>query len=191
MDSDIQKHSAVTRRIAAVSIMTAVTVVFTYIVRIPIAPTRGYINLGDVAVYFTAFTFGPVTALIAGGLGTAVADLIAGYAQWAPITLVIHGLQGFVAGLLMRRVWRDSHGNEGLSSEMTARGRVMVPLAGICGTAVMVVLYFLAGALMAGPGAAAVEIPGNLIQNAVGVLGGAVLTKAVQKGYPPVREFCW
>ena len=59
-------------RIASLAILTALTAVFTYMVRIPIARTGGYLNLGDVIIYFTAFTFGPVSALVAGGLGTAI-----------------------------------------------------------------------------------------------------------------------
>ena len=80
--------------------LTAVTAVFTYLVRIPIAPTRGYLNLGDVAVYFSAFTLGPFTALLSGGLGTALADLLAGYPQWIPISMLVHGLQGLLAALV-------------------------------------------------------------------------------------------
>ena len=56
-------------RISTLAILTAATTVFTFAVHIPIAPTRGYLNLGDVAIYFSAFTFGPLTALISGVLG--------------------------------------------------------------------------------------------------------------------------
>ena len=72
-------------KVAVVAVLTAVVVVFTMIVRIPTA--KGYINLCDVAICFIAFTFGPWSAFIAAGLGTALADLFSGYAQWAPISL--------------------------------------------------------------------------------------------------------
>lgn len=173
-----------TRRIAAVAVLTAVTAVFTYIVRIPIAPTRGYINLGDVAIYFTAFTFGPWTAMLAGGLGPAIADLLAGYSQWAPITLVVHGLQGLAAGYLFRLVG----GREGGEHRRRALG---FALAGAAGTVIMTGLYLLSGSFMVGFGAAAVEVPGNLIQNAVGLAGGIILTAAVRKAYPPVSRYTW
>jgi len=173
-----------TRRLATVAVLTAVTAVFTYIVRIPIAPTRGYINLGDVAIYFSAFTFGPITALLAGGLGPAIADIIAGYSQWAPITLVIHGLQGLAAGYLFRVVSGRDRGEKGrIIAGYTAAGAV--------GTTIMVGLYLLAGGFMVGFGAALVEVPGNLIQNAVGLAGGISLTAAVRKAYPPVTRFSW
>ena len=122
-------------RIASIAIMTAVTMVFTYVVRIPIAPTRGYINLGDVAVFFTAFTFGPFTALISGGLGPAIADIVAGYSQWAPITFAAHGLQGFTAALIIKAL---------------ADRKIAVPAAGVAGMIAMVGLYLAGGTLYDG-----------------------------------------
>lgn len=74
-------------KVAMIAVLTAVVVVFTIVVKIPTA--RGYLNLCDVAVSFIALTFGPWTALLCGGLGAALADLISGYAQWAPISFQI------------------------------------------------------------------------------------------------------
>ena len=175
MNDNFEKKN-ISGRIAAVAIMTAVTMVFTYIVRIPVAPTRGYINLGDVAVFFTAFTFGPFTALISGGLGPAIADIVAGYSQWAPITFAAHGLQGLAAALVVKAL----------------SGRKLAEAAGgLAGMIVMVVLYLLGGAFMTGFAAAAVEVPMNILQNAVGILGGFVLSRAVKRAYPPVARLAW
>lgn len=171
-------------RISSVAVLTAVTAVFTLLVRVPIAPTRGYINLGDVAIYFTAFTLGPVTAMIAGGLGTGMADIIAGYPQWALISFFIHGIQGFAVGAIMRSGPDVEHAMQGRPV-----GRTIA--AGLAGTIIMVGLYFLAGATMSGFAAAAVEILGNIIQNAAGIGGGLLLSAAVKKAYPPVRDFYW
>jgi uncharacterized membrane protein len=168
-------------RIASLAILTAVTAVFTYVVRIPVAPTRGYLNLGDVAIYFTAFTFGPVTALVSGGLGTALADIISGYSQWAPISLLVHGLQGLVAGLLGGILRRSRRG--------VFNPYWLVGAAG--GTVIMCGGYLLAGTFMVGFGAALVELPGNLLQNLAGVAGGIPLAMAVLKAYPPVGEMRW
>ncbi len=169
-------------RIATVAVLTAVTAVFTYLVRIPIAPTRGYLNLGDVAVYFSAFSLGPLTALLSGGLGTALADLLAGYPQWIPISLLVHGLQGLLAALVA-------------AVPLKAGGRWPLPpawlAAGGVGTLVMCAGYFIAGAVMFGAGAALVELPGNLLQNVVGLAAGIPLSLAVRKAYPPVAELRW
>ncbi|MBN1834790.1 MAG: ECF transporter S component [Spirochaetales bacterium] len=168
-------------RIASLAVLTAVTAVFTYMVRIPVAPTRGYLNLGDVAIYFTAFSFGPVTALISGGLGTALADMISGYSQWAPISLVVHGLQGLVAGLIGGILGKGPR-------------RVFNPywlVGAAAGTVLMCGGYLLSGTFMVGFGAALVELPGNLLQNLAGIAGGIPLAMAVRRAYPPIGEMRW
>ncbi len=89
-------------RVASIAVLAAVTTVLTRVVQIPTTASN-YINLGDVAIVFTAIVFGPFSAALAGGLGTALADLLSGpYAFWAPISLVVHGLQGLVVGLIVR-----------------------------------------------------------------------------------------
>lgn len=174
-------------RVAVLAVLTAVTAVFTYLIRIPIAPTRGYLNLGDVAIYFTAFSFGPVSALVTGGLGTALADVLSGYAQWAPISLFVHGLQGCVAGLLaMVPISRKK--SPGKAWGALEPGWLLA-FAG--GTVVMCAGYLAAGTVMVGLGAALAELPGNILQNVAGVAGGIPLTLAVRKAYPPVRELRW
>jgi len=133
-------YNSISFKIASAAILTAVTVVMTIAVRIPIAPTRGYINLGDLAIYFTALSFGPVTALIAGGLGTAIADIISGFSQWAPFSFLIHGLQGLAVGLVLKLLLRREN-------------RFSVAISGIIvfsvGTLIMAGGYFAAGSLMA------------------------------------------
>jgi uncharacterized membrane protein len=175
-DANRSAETPAALRIATLAVLIAVSAVFTYMIRIPVAPTRGYINFGDVAVFFTAITFGPVTALISGGLGTALADIISGYAQWAPFSFLAHGLQGLVVALVVRQ----------------ARFH-FVPLAlgFLAGTVVMGGIYFLTGGFMVGFPAAATEIPGNILQNVAGVLIGAPLAMAVQKAYPPIDRYRW
>ena len=168
-------------RIASLAILTALTAVFTYMVRVPIARTGGYLNLGDVIIYFTAFTFGPVSALIAGGLGTAITDLISGYSQWAPISLLAHGLQGLVAGLIASIPWRG---------KVTTFNPFWLAAA-VAGTIVMAGGYLVAQILMLGIGAALFELPWNLLQNLIGVVGAIPLTIAVRQAYPPVTKLRW
>ncbi len=163
-------------KIASLAILIAVTAIFTAMIRIPTAPTRGYLNLGDVAIFFTAITFGPVTALIAGGAGTALADIISGYAQWAPYTFLAHGGQGLVIGLIIYA---------------RKPGFISLLLSFLGAVAVMAGTYFLTGGFMYGFAAAATEIPGNILQNVAGVLVGAPLAAAVKKAYPPVINYRW
>jgi len=162
-------------KIAAVAILTAVTALFTF-VRVPFAPTRGYFNLSDMAIFFSALTIGPFTALLAGGLGTALADIISGYPQWAPISFVVHGLQGLVIGLLARR-----------------GGVLNLSMGAAAGTVTMCTGYLLGGWLILGlgPGPALAEVPINLLQNLAGIIGGVSLHLAVKKAYPPIAGISW
>ena len=57
-------------------------------------------NLGDSMIFVTAIVFGRKYGLAAGGLGSALADILGGYATWAPWTLVIKGIEGNLAGML-------------------------------------------------------------------------------------------
>ncbi len=183
-------------RIATLAIMIAVTTLFTYIVRIPVAPTRGYINFGDVSIFFTAMIFGPVTAFITGGAGTAMADLISGYSQWAPFTFLAHGLQGLAIGLVIKagRQFASANNDEtgpAQRSGLRTPGILTLFTAFLAGTVVMAGIYFLTGGLMVGFAAAAVEVPGNILQNVAGVLVGTPLALAVWKAYPPIRFYTW
>ena len=170
-------------KIASIVILSAIVTIFTLVVRIPIAPTRGYLNLSDVAIFFVAFIFGPVSALVAGGLGTAIADLVGGYGQWAPISFVVRGLEGFLIGIVYNiLIKKDFRLNN-----IFLQGF----LCFLTGASVMVNGYFVAGIFMVGPGAALVEVPGNVMQALAGVVGGMSLAVAIKKAYPPVIHFKW
>jgi uncharacterized membrane protein len=91
---------------AFIALVTASTL----LIKIPVPVTQGYINLGDAAVIIAALLFGPRTGLIAGGIGLALADWLGGYAHWAPFTLIIKGLEGFLVGLIATR----ASGNQGI-----------------------------------------------------------------------------
>ena len=165
-------------KVAVVAVLTAVVVVFTMIVRIPTA--KGYLNLCDVAICFIAFTFGPWTAFIAGGLGTALADLITGYALWAPTLFAVHGVEGFLVALIVRQ-------KSGKAIPVFKK-----LLAGIVCIATVTLGYFvLAGIFISGFSVAAAEVPGNIAQSGVGVVLGLAVSYAVQRAYPPVRGLAW
>ncbi|HZJ88276.1 MAG TPA: ECF transporter S component [Sphaerochaeta sp.] len=167
-----KKHAL---RIAMTAVLTAVVVVFTLIIRIPTA--RGYLNLCDVAICFIALTFGPVIAFIAAGLGTALADLISGYAQWALISFVVHGLEGFLVALIVRKGKADT----------VTLGRKLLAGA-VCMVTVSLGYFVLSALTISTPAVALAEIPGNLLQSGVGFVLGLGVATAVKRAYPPVSS---
>ncbi len=96
------------RFIAMLSVFIAVVFVFTVLVAISIPATHGFWNVGEAGVYIVALIGGYVIGGVAGGVGSALADIFLGYAIYAPGTLVIKGAEGFVVGWLYRSLGRGA-----------------------------------------------------------------------------------
>jgi uncharacterized membrane protein len=156
-------------RLAMTAVMTAFVTVATFLIQIPNPPTRGYINVGDAMIFTTALTFGSYIGGVAGGLGSALADLWAGYGYFAPFTLIIKGFEGLVAGLI-------------------ADGRTFARdiLAVLAGGTVMITGYFLVESFILGYGmpVALTEVLGNTIQIIVGAIIGVPVSTLVRKRLP-------
>jgi uncharacterized membrane protein len=164
------------RTLASTGIMTALVVGLT-LIHLTTTPTGGYVHLGDIAVYFASFAFGPWIGMIAGGLGAGLADILSGYPSFAPLSLVVHGAQGFVAGWIASR---DPH---------LVRWPLLV-LAVLAGAAIVIGGYYAGESLipvLGGPAEALGEILGNLAQEAFGALG-IVVYIAVARAYPRIRQ---
>lgn len=146
-----------TKKLTLLAVLTALTVVLGFFFKLP-TPT-GVTTLLDVGIFFTTFYLGKKEGAIVGGLAAFLFDLIAGYPQWMFISLVAHGLQGYLAGF---------------SGKLRFLGCVLA-------TVVMVGIYFLASSLMNGVGAALAEILTNTMQNIVGMVGGYLLYHIISR----------
>lgn len=148
------------------AVMAALVTVATYILQIPVPATGGYINVGDAMIFTSSLTFGPIVGGVAGGLGSMLSDMLGGYYQFAPITLIVKGLEGLVAGLIV-------------NGHSTKRDLLAVLIGG----SIMVFGYFLAETYLLGYGAAAalVELPGNVFQIAAGGLVGVPAALVVRR----------
>ena len=62
--------------IAFMAVMTPLVTILTYMFIVPIPETHGYFNLGEIGVYLAAILFGPIVGAFAGGVGSALADVI-------------------------------------------------------------------------------------------------------------------
>ncbi|MFB0523457.1 MAG: ECF transporter S component [Candidatus Bathyarchaeia archaeon] len=89
--------------VAITAIFSALVCVATFAFTIYVPQTRGFFNIGETMVYITALLFGPIVGGIAGGFGSMLADLILGYAHYAPATLVIKAFEGLVVGFVSRK----------------------------------------------------------------------------------------
>lgn len=140
-------------QLTVTALLMAMVTVATMLIQVPVPATKGFINIGDTVIFVAALLFGPRAALIAGGVGSALADVLSGYAVWAPWTLVIKGLEGLIAGLI------------GFGALRSGKGLPLRALVGLAaGATWMVAGYYVAGGALVGFRAALAEVPGNLVQ---------------------------
>ncbi len=92
--------SARSKRVSLVAFSTAFVCASTMAFQVYIPATRGYFNVGEVAVYLVALTLGPRIGAFAGGVGSMLADVFTGYYHFAPATLLIKACEGFIVGQL-------------------------------------------------------------------------------------------
>jgi len=151
---------------ALCGIMAGLVFVTTILVRIPVPATQGYINIGDCMIFVSSLLFGAVIGGFAGGVGSALADLI-GFPSFALYTLVIKGIEGFIAGSLKaeKNSWKA------------------IPAVVIAGIE-MIVGYFVVEFHLYGLGPALVELPGNIFQASFGAVVAIPLSFAVRKRLP-------
>lgn len=159
------------------AVSAALVAVFTIAARIPVPATSGYISLCDAAVVFISYAFGPVTGLIAGGLGSAAADLLDGYPQFAVISFIVHGLEAFLAGLLVRK---------NSQSVPTMILGAIISIITVCGGYLLLEVLFITTF-----SSAIVEVPMNALQSGVGSVIGLLLYAAVNKAYRNLDSLRW
>lgn len=166
-------------RISMMAVTTAIVAFFTIALRINIPATNGYISLTDVAVTFVAFTFGPVTAFVAGGLGTAIADLAGGFASWAIISFIVHGLEAFLVSLITGR--KEGKENVNLICKIAAACVAVIVVSGG--------YFLLTGLFLIDFPTALAEVPVNIAQSLFGAVFGLIFSQAVRKAYRKIDDF--
>jgi uncharacterized membrane protein len=159
-------------QLSLMAVMSALVTVGTLIIRIP-NPMGGYFNVGDVMIFVAALTFGPFVGGVAGGLGSAIADVI-GFPLFAVPTLVIKGLEGLISGLV--------GGRKGVFGDVFA-----VLVAGC----EMVLGYFFVEWLVLqwGFGGALVEVPANIVQIGVGGIVGVPVALVLRRRLPEILKY--
>ena len=161
------------RLLVLAALFTALTTVATMVIQIP-SPMSGYVNLGDCMVLLSAWVLGPFVGAAAGGIGSMLADIITGYAYYAPGTLVIKAAMALAAGLIFRAMaGRQGRGVRALTARL---------LGGVAAEAVMVLGYFAyAGIILQNGLGAAASIPGNLVQAAFGLVAAVALAQLLER----------
>lgn len=110
---NIKRNRNNLKKIAYAGVLTALVFVGTEI-HIPTA--IGHVNLGDMVILLSSYIMGPF-AFIPAAIGSTLADLLAGYPQYAVATFLIKGIMGLAAGLMLKR---NSSGKVSLPRKLSA-----------------------------------------------------------------------
>ena len=157
------------KKLVTASLFAAIICAATFAVKIPSPATGGYFNLGDCFVILSGLFLSPVYGALAAGLGSALADVLSGYVQYAPATFVIKA----VMALSVYFIVRAFKNKNGIVSKI---------ISAFVAETIMVVAYFGYEALILGFGlAAAGSIFSNVMQGVVAIVASTVISAALGK----------
>ncbi len=144
------------KKLTMAGVMAALVFVMTYVPKVPVPVTGGYVHLGDGAIFLSVLLLGPL-GIPAAAIGSGLSDLLGGYMVYVLPTMVIKGLVAFIAW----KIWKEGS---------WLRAVIAFVLAEI----VMVAGYFALETVMYGTAAAWAAVGPNCIQGIAGVVLGLV-----------------
>lgn len=144
------------KNIIFVALFSALIFIATYIIRIPSIATGGYIHLGDGFIFLAVVILGKRYGALAGSIGGALSDMLAGYNQYILPTIIIKYIMGYLMGYII---------------EKRPNSRVFPVVGSIIGGGIQIILYYFVGAFFTGSYVVALsDIPGNIVQCLVGII---------------------
>lgn len=159
------------KNIAVTGLLSALTVIAISIFRVPGPGGNVYFHLGEAVMITSAIFLGKRSGGFVGGVSGAIADIILGSVLWAPFSLVIHGLKGWVIGALA-----DGQGGK----------RDL--LAMLAGVSIMVIGYTLTAGALYGAAVMPIEFTGDLMQGGLGIVIAFAFTKMLLVRYPDLTR---
>ncbi|MEW5553382.1 ECF transporter S component [Peribacillus frigoritolerans] len=139
-------------------------------IKLPIAANGGLVHLGTAMLFIASILFGPKKAALAGAIGMGLFDIVGGWTLWAPITIVARGLQGYIVGKI---AW--SKGRNGTSIAFNV-------IATIVSIPFMIAVYYIGEGILYGNWIAPLaSVPGDLVQNILGIIVAVPVCVALKK----------
>ena len=144
------------KKLTMAGVMAALVFVMTYIPKVPVPITGGYVHLGDGAIFLATLLLGPL-GIPAAAIGSGLSDILGGYMVYAIPTIVIKGLVALIAW----KFWKEG-------------SWLRAVIAFVAAELVMVAGYFAFESVMYGTAAAWSAVGPNCIQGVAGVALGLV-----------------
>ena len=157
-----------TKKLIMAALMASLACVATMIIKIP-SPLNGYINLGDCIVLLCSWVLAPGYGFAAAAIGSALADVLSGYAIYAPATFVIKGVMALVAFAIFK-----------LLSKKIKKFPSRI-IGGILAEIIMILGYLVFEGFLYGFAPSLVNIPANAVQGAAGLIVGLLLVKVFER----------
>ena len=157
------------KKMVITAMFAALACVATMVIQVPSFGPSGYVNLGDCIVLLSAWILGGSAGALAAGLGSGLADVLTGYAFYAPGTFVIKFLMALIAWLIVKQLQKLS------------RNQVVgYVISAVAAEIVMIVGYLFYEAVILGYGAAALAaVVSNAIQGGMNVVIGVIMIEAL------------
>lgn len=150
------------------ALFTALVFVGTMYIKVPLP--LGYFNFGDCFIILAAWLVGGPWAVFASAVGASLADLLAGYGSYAPVTLVIKAVMALAAYLIYKKVKDKS---KGVKYAGYAVGSVAAEV-------IMVGGYYLYESCLYGFSGALASVPGNLLQGAAAIVSSVAVMSLLE-----------
>ena len=144
------------KKLTLAGVLAALVFVMTYVPKVPVPMTGGYVHLGDGAIFLSVLLLGPL-GIPAAAIGSGLADILGGYMVYALPTMIIKA----VVALIAWKAWKEGRWLRALI------GFVLAELAMVAG-------YFAFESVMYGAAAAWGAVGPNCIQGVAGVVLGMV-----------------
>ncbi len=141
----------------------ALCTVITLFIQISLAGGAGYLNFSDAILLIFSALFGPYSGMVVGGLGALAADLLSGYVQYAPFSLVIKALEGLLVGYLLKK------------------NKIPAILSFLCGGILMALCYFIPDKIYFGFETASYNLIWNGLQGITNAILAYLVYLSVQK----------
>lgn len=156
------------------SMFAALVCVATFIIKIPLPVTSGYIHLGDGFIFLAVILLYKKNGAWAGSIGAALADIVGGYGYYALPTFIIKGVMALIMGTFIEK----------LPASMKHKWIV----GAAAGSVWQIFAYYVVGSLFVGNFLTTIaEIPGNALQSLAGIIVSAAFL-AVFKNTPIGRN---
>lgn len=170
---------SIAKRLAFSAVFAALCCVATVVIVVPLP--YGYFNLGDVFVLLAGWCLGPLYGAAAAAVGSGLADIISGYALYAPVTFAVKGISA-VAAYYLWRVFKLVIKKDGLDTLVRL-------IAALAAEGWMVFGYFTFESILYGFAGGAASLAGNALQGGFCIVCALFLVSVFYRVKPVKRIF--